>query len=318
MATVPEGSPFNPVFSQAQQSISQLVQTISTIHFPGNPDSRAINPSQPSKTQSRPTVKNIPLSGTQNPPAPANPPLNFGYWAGVAFFLVLSLGGISVVALLSVGSVLQPFLIGAYTSLGGVLQSLPVPWSDSPTVSIEDLLLPKVKARRFLELMHWGTATCLLVLFLGGFVMANLPNKTSIFQRLLFIPIHQSLGLLVLGLLSVRMFLLLRTSFPLRWPKRPVDWINTIALNTNIYFFMLVLPISGYLLANNLGRSVAFFGTRLPTFFPKGAGFEMLGHTQHFWLSYICLSLIAAHTLVQRRYLVARWNKYFGPKKKPS
>ncbi|WP_218081326.1 cytochrome b [Anthocerotibacter panamensis] len=174
------------------------------------------------------------------------------------------------------------------------------------------MALSKVQASRALWWMHWVMATCFLIIFSVGIYMADLPREVP--YRLALFGFHKSMGMLVLILLSIRIFLLLRSALPARWPKRPAQWLKTVLLHTFLYTFMLALPVSGYYYSNIVGRGVKLFGLPIPSLIPENKALGELASNLHFWLAYTFLAFIATHLLVQNRFLVTRWRKLFSPK----
>ncbi len=105
-------------------------------------------------------------------------------------------------------------------------------------------------------------ASFYLLLFVGGIYMANLSRDVS--YRVSLYDFHKTLGVLVMSLLLARIFVLLRVlqhKYRRHQPKRTRDWLQTFALHTSVYFFMLLVPLSGYFASNTSGHNVIIFGT---------------------------------------------------------
>ncbi len=68
---------------------------------------------------------------------------------------------------------------------------------------------------------------------------------------------------------------------------------------------MLVVPLSGWFFSNSFDKDVSLFVIPLPRLFPANRPLADLGRSLHFWLAYTFLMCIAAHALVQWKFLRA-------------
>lgn len=170
----------------------------------------------------------------------------------------------------------------------------------------------KTVAQR-LWFLHWLMASFYLLLFGGGIYMADLPREVS--YRGSLYDFHKTLGVIVMSLLLARIFVLLRVlqhKYRRRQPKRTHDWWQTFALHSALYFFMLLVPLSGYFFSNSAGYDVIVFGTNiaLPRLFAENKSLVDLARSSHFWLSYTFLAFIILHTVAQKKYLRATWRRF--------
>ncbi|MGI2906003.1 cytochrome b [Tolypothrix sp. VBCCA 56010] len=158
--------------------------------------------------------------------------------------------------------------------------------------------------------LHWVMATCFLVIYLIGIVMARLPRE--VFFRGSLYNVHKSFGVLVLGLLMLRIFILLQVmarKYLKRSPRLTPQWIKTFSLHLLLYLLMLIVPISGILLSNTGGHDVPFFFVTLPNWFEENRSITAIAHNLHFWLSYTLLALVALHIIEQRQFLSRTWKR---------
>lgn len=170
-------------------------------------------------------------------------------------------------------------------------------------------------AAQQLWFMHWLMAACYLLLFIGGVYMVNLSRNVS--YRSDLYDFHKTLGVIVMSLLLARIFVLLlvlQHKYRRRQPKRTRQWVQTWALHTVLYFFMLLVPFSGYFASNISGHDVTIFGTGivLPRLFAVNKQLNELGDSTHFWLAYTFLAFIVLHMVAQGKYLrteVRRFSK---------
>ena len=158
--------------------------------------------------------------------------------------------------------------------------------------------------------LHWVMAACFLIIYSIGIVMARLPRE--VFFRGSLYNVHKSFGVLVLGLIILRIFLLLQVmtrKYLKRSPRVTSQWIKTFSLHLLLYLLMLIVPISGIFLSNTGGHDVPFFFVTLPNWFEENRAFGAIAHNLHFWLSYTLLALVALHIIEQRQYLSRIWKR---------
>lgn len=167
----------------------------------------------------------------------------------------------------------------------------------------------KKSAAQHLWFWHWFMAFCYLLLFIGGRYMAPLP-KSFVYRENIY-DFHKLLGFTVMCLLLVRIGYLLqvlRHKYKRRQPKRKGDWLQTVALHTSLYFFMLLVPLSGYYNSNTAGFNVRVFNTGIvfPHIFPTNKSLHHFGQSVHFWIAYTFLAFIIIHMIDQQKYLRAQ------------
>ncbi len=169
------------------------------------------------------------------------------------------------------------------------------------------------KANAFQNLMsiHWLMAFCFLILFTVGIPMVRLPEDIAL--REFAYATHKSVGVLILGLLVARIFLLLRVSwkkYSKRLPKMTFAWAKVFALHSALYIFMLALPLSGLFLSNSYqSGGVPFFWMTAPDVFPENAAVVELARSLHFWLAYMFAAFIVLHIWQQKRVVRAYWRR---------
>jgi cytochrome b561 len=153
-----------------------------------------------------------------------------------------------------------------------------------------------------LMLLHWIMATFIFSLYVTGVFVAH-PYQTPFLEWI--IPfLHQSFGMLVLMLLIARIFLLLRLigyRYSRRSPKVTSHWLRITILHSSLYFFMLIAPISGFLLRNFFGLNTIFFGIPIPPVFDVNENWMKIARSSHFWSSCIFLAFVLLHILAYRK-----------------
>ncbi len=173
---------------------------------------------------------------------------------------------------------------------------------------------PKRQNAAFKHLMalHWLMAAFILLLYATGVFVAH-PLQTPFLEWL--IPfLHQSLGMLSLMLLISRIFLLLRLvghKYSRRSPKVTSNWLRITILHSSLYFFMLIAPVSGFLLRNFIGSNTTLLGIPVPSVFDANENWIEIARSSHFWSSYIFLVFILLHILVHWRIVWVNVRKGF-------
>ena len=165
-------------------------------------------------------------------------------------------------------------------------------------------------AFQLLWTLHWVMAACFLAIYLIGILMARLPREV-LFRGSLY-NVHKSMGVLVLGLLLVRIFTLLQVfgkKYLKRKPTLTTQRIATVALHSFLYCFMLVVPVSGIWFSNTAGHDIPFFLIKLPNWFEENRAIAHIAESLHFWLAYTLLALVVLHSLEQRPFLKRTWRR---------
>lgn len=162
--------------------------------------------------------------------------------------------------------------------------------------------------------LHWLMAAFFLLIFATGIYMADLPKSVS--YRGSFYDFHKTLGVVVMSLLLARIAVLLRVSqhkYRRRFPKLTWEWARITAFHAGLYFFMLLVPLSGYFFSNSYGKDVMVFGTdiTLPRLFAENKELGELGRSLHFWLSYTFLATVVIHAIDQRKYLRSQLRRFY-------
>ncbi|AFZ24665.1 cytochrome B561 [Cylindrospermum stagnale PCC 7417] len=180
------------------------------------------------------------------------------------------------------------------------------------TVAQQKRVRKKSAAQR-LWFLHWLMASFYLLIFVSGRVMVSLSDSFA--YRESFYDFHKVLGATVMSLLLARisfLLLALQHKYRRRQPQRKGDWLQIVALHSALYFFMLLVPLSGYFFSNSAGYEVKVFNTGLvlPRLFPTNKSLYDLAESLHFWISYTFLAFIILHSFDQRKYLRAQMRRF--------
>lgn len=143
------------------------------------------------------------------------------------------------------------------------------------------------------KIIHWLSAVLILsMLFLGVSMIQSLATwHNSALQY------HQSFGVLLLGLVGVRLVnrLLIKTpSLPLELSG--LQRFGAKATQVLMYVLMIVLPLSGWLMRNAAGLSVSFFGwLELPILVSENLAMYGLYRELHGIIAWALFGVIVLH-----------------------
>ena len=142
--------------------------------------------------------------------------------------------------------------------------------------------------------MHWLMAIIIISLIALGLIMGEIPHENPMRGNLYMM--HKSFGVLVFLLFFIRISLRLRYGTPplpeaIPSKERKLAHLGHYAF----YFFMVAMPVSGYLMSSYFGFTVPFFGLALPklTGIDRAAGGFFAD--MHGLLAYVLIGLIILH-----------------------
>jgi cytochrome b561 len=143
-------------------------------------------------------------------------------------------------------------------------------------------------------LLHWAVALLIFAAFPIGLYMADLelsPTKLQLFSY------HKWLGVTVCFLAAVRLGW--RAGHP---PPPPIAgmprWqeVSSVAIHHLLYLFMLIVPITGWLMSSAKGYQTVWFGIiPLPDLVQKNKELGELLEGVHESLAYVLALLIVIH-----------------------
>lgn len=150
------------------------------------------------------------------------------------------------------------------------------------------------KYHPLLRAVHWIMAVMIGTVLVLGFVMVTFKDS----EPWALYEWHKSLGVLVFGLLLLRMILRWSTTVPplpttISIVNRAVAHVVAILL----YLCMLIMPVSGYAVSNMNGFGVKLFGYPLPNLFAKNLELAQIAEQIHIYTAYGLLILLGLHIL---------------------
>ncbi len=140
--------------------------------------------------------------------------------------------------------------------------------------------------------LHWSVALLIVMQVAGGLVLEDLPRKSAI--RSFAFDAHESLGIVVLGLLAARIAWRLTHATP---AAAGAAWQRLAARGAHVllYALMIAVPVVGYAMVDTKGYPVAFFWLEAPDLLATDRGLaERLGE-MHEALAWMLVAVVALH-----------------------
>jgi cytochrome b561 len=167
-----------------------------------------------------------------------------------------------------------------------------------------------------LKLVHWATAALVFAALGLGTYMVQLVHDPA--ERFELTQTHKSIGITVLALTVVRLCLRILTNAPKPEPAAPLVLLAAKVAHVFIYTLLLVMPLSGWLMATTTPVRVPTFVfglVELPYPLSPDLTTYRIAHTIHavsaiFLASLVVLHVAAAIThafLWQDRTLARMW-----------
>lgn len=150
---------------------------------------------------------------------------------------------------------------------------------------------------RTARVLHWLIAILLLVQFVFGWWLGDIPRNTP--ARGYFVNLHKSAGIII-GLL-----ILLRLYWRLRHPPPPLPammarWQHRLAAASHhvLYICMVMMPLSGYMASNFSRHGVKFFNAiTLPPWGPDNKLLYTVFNQVHKTTAVLLLALVVLHVV---------------------
>ncbi|MBW8309632.1 MAG: cytochrome b [Candidatus Paracaedibacteraceae bacterium] len=139
------------------------------------------------------------------------------------------------------------------------------------------------------RLFHWISAFLLIGLLYVGLIMVDMVNSPEKFDLYRY---HKSLGILVLGLIIMRLMW--------RWinitPTLPTPGLASRLSAPVLYMLMLIMPVSGMIMSQAGGHPISFFGWfNVPILLEKNPSIGKLAWQIHGYTGKILIGVIALH-----------------------
>lgn len=160
------------------------------------------------------------------------------------------------------------------------------------------------------KVLHWLTALCVLGLIAVGLSMTEMPISL---MKLQLYAWHKWVGLVVLLLTFGRLAWRWRSPPP-PLPGTVIEWERRLAPYSHglLLFFLLALPVSGWLMSSAGGVTVYWFGVlQLPDLVPRDLGLFELLRSLHHVLAWSLIVLLVTHVLAVLHHDVIRRDGIF-------
>lgn len=169
--------------------------------------------------------------------------------------------------------------------------------------------MPVQKYHLSMRILHWLMAILIVAMIIVGFVMKTLPNEDPL--RMTVYNFHKSFGILILILVTVRIILRLSTNIP-PLPQTMAKLIQWAAKGGHLmlYFLMIAIPISGYLMSSYYGFAVKFFNIFLPNLVGFDPKFGRLFEKAHYYLAFLLIAVLVVHiaAVIKHRFFDQKEN----------
>lgn len=142
--------------------------------------------------------------------------------------------------------------------------------------------------------LHWLMALLVIGLLIVGLYMVELPIGI---QKLKLYGWHKECGILVLMLVAVRLGWRINNVVP-TLPAHLAKWQQWAARSVHfaLYGFMILNPLTGWMLSSASGLSVSFFGLFiLPDLIGPNETAKIILSEIHEWLAFGLIGAICAH-----------------------
>lgn len=168
------------------------------------------------------------------------------------------------------------------------------------------------------RLLHWTIALLVLSLICVGLLIGQLEfdglkNTFGIDATNLIYKIHKSFGVLVLGLMVLRIIVRLLAgrpeySEPLPLPTR----IASETVHGLFYIALIAMPVLGWLATAAGGYPVEFFSTNLPGLIGKDKALSDMLYEWHEIVGYVIIGLVGLHVMGAMYHRLIRKDRIMG------
>jgi len=140
---------------------------------------------------------------------------------------------------------------------------------------------------------HWLIAILMIGMLILGLYMADLPSSM---WKLKLIGWHKEIGLLILGLASLRLAWRLINVTPSLQNEPYWQQLAAHASHWAFYGFMFAMPLTGWLLSSAAGFPISFFGLFVaPALIAPNETLRPIFAEIHEWLAYGLIAVICVH-----------------------
>ena len=137
-------------------------------------------------------------------------------------------------------------------------------------------------------------AAMIIGLLVAGFVMVDVP-KTEPMHHTLY-SLHKSIGITIIMLALLRLGSWLRFGAPLLPDAIPAPHRRFAHVgHWAFYGFMVLMPVSGYVMSISNGQPVKWFGSALPRLLSEDKTRGAMAGDIHAYAAYILIGMLVLH-----------------------
>jgi cytochrome b561 len=157
---------------------------------------------------------------------------------------------------------------------------------------------PATRYNATARLLHGVIAVLVIGNVIGGLLHDALEDTFNV------MPLHKSIGLTVLFLSIVRIGWRFTWKTPeYRPPLKPFDRMVAMAVHWTFYALIVILPVTGWIMASGGSRPLAWFGIPFPKLdVQKDTPLYEVGHEGHEILGFVMLGLVVLHVTAALRH----------------
>ncbi|AOT08377.1 cytochrome b [Pseudoalteromonas luteoviolacea] len=160
------------------------------------------------------------------------------------------------------------------------------------------------------RVLHWTTAFLFILMIPLGIFATIIPEGTP--YRIEYYVVHKTIGALIFILVIVRLAWKLYSHQP-----KPTSGLSAFerllskAVHTVLYFLLLAIPVSGFIMTSYFGAPTYLFGWEVQPFWqPSEHGVVIWGVVHKYLLPYLIYLVLGAHILgALKHYLFDKQDK---------
>ena len=154
----------------------------------------------------------------------------------------------------------------------------------------------KYRYGRVSRLLHWTIAILFISLIPMGIFSSMIPEETS--YRNAYYVVHKTIGVTVFLLVIVRLIWNKISKRPaLDNTLTPTEKKLAHRAHNILYFMLLVIPITGFMMTSYHGYGTFFFFWELPPLWEQSNVYQIWGGFHKYLLPYIVYIILGAHVL---------------------
>ena len=149
--------------------------------------------------------------------------------------------------------------------------------------------------------MHWVVGLIIIGNLISGYIMTDLesPFKFTIYSW------HKFIGVVVLGLVILRIIIRLCSSIPT--PPKEIKSSDILLSQIGVaalYICMIIMPLSGYLMSAYGGYPIMLMDISIPNIVKVNTKLSSLYYNAHMITSYMLSAFIIGHILYSVKHLI--------------